>query len=213
MKRVMSFLLPMEKKFFGMLSEQSEIALEASKELMSFAGDYEKIERSERKQRLQYLKSLKEKNKEATNNIILELNKSFRTPIDKEDIGQLAVLIDDITSLTNSVASRFVILGVERVDDYTPKLINSLHKCLGEMNKSIKDLDKLKGVEEHYSKINAFKNEADQVYEDALSELFHFYKNSMDIIKYKEIYEQLGKILDKCIDVSFVISKIFAKHK
>ena len=213
MRSVMHFLFTKEKKFFGMLAEQSEAALDSSKELMNFVDEFEKRERSDRKQKLQSIASLKKKNIELTSNIMMELSKSYRTPIDKEDIGQLAVLIGDITNLTDSVASSLVILGVERIDSHTPKMVALVHRYLNEINRIIKELDKLKRMEEHYSFIYNIKNEADQVYEQAISDLFHFYKNSMDVIKYKEIYALLEKTIEKCSDVSYVISKIFAKHK
>lgn len=213
MRSVMHFLFTKEKKFFGMLAEQSEAALDSSKELMNFVDEFEKRERSDRKQKLQSIASLKKKNIELTSNIMMELSKSYRTPIDKEDIGQLAVLIGDITNLTDSVASSLVILGIERIDSHTPKMVALVHRYLNEINRIIKELDKLKRMEEHYSFIYNIKNEADQVYEQAISDLFHFYKNSMDVIKYKEIYALLEKTIEKCSDVSYVISKIFAKHK
>lgn len=213
MKKVMRFFLPKEKKFFGMLSEQAEIAMEVSKELGNFVGEYEKIDRSERKQKIETLKKLKEKSRDARNKIMLELSKSFRTPIDKEDIAHLSVLIYDITYLTQTVSSRLVLLGIERIDDYSPKLISVAYKCVNEVNKSIKGLDSSNRTEDHYSSMLILKNDAEKIYDEALSELFHFYKNSLDIIKYREIYELIEKIIDKTFEVSYVISRVFSKHK
>ena len=159
------------------------------------------------------LKSLNDKSKDTTREIILELVKSHRTPIDKDDISKLSVLIHDITCLANSAASMFVILGIERIDEYSPKLVNIMRKFLEEITESIRNLNKLKSIESHYSTISGLRDEAENIFESALSELFHFYKNSLDIIKYKEIYELLGKMIEKSLDVSFAISSIVAKRR
>lgn len=205
MKRIMHWLVPKDHKFFEMLAEQSENAIEAAKELKNFIDNYSDFERSERKSRIHVIKNIEVKGDEITQEIIEKLNKASRVPIGKEDIRQMAILLDDIPDLINAVASRFVVLSIERIDDYIIKLVDIINNIVNEVNKAISDLKRLKGAEEHYVKIIGFEKEADEVYQEALSELFHFYKNSIDIIKYKEIYELLEKIADKCKDVANII--------
>lgn len=212
MPNIMHWLVPKEEKFFDMLTEQAENALEGAQELKSFVSSYEKLERSERKAKAQAIKNIEHKGDEITHKIIEQLNRTFITPIDKEDIHEMAVLLDDIIDLINAVALRFVLLGIERIDDSIIKLTDISLSGVTEINKSILDLRKLKDMEEHYIKIHSLENEADEVHHQALSELFHFYKNSIDIIKYKEIYEYLERITDKCEDVANVIESIVVKH-
>ena len=212
MKKIMHWLVPKEEKFFDMLTEQSENALEGAKELKIFVNNYSKFERSDRKTKAHAIKTIEHKGDELTHHIIEKLNKSFITPIDKEDIHEMAVLLDDITDLINAVSLRFVLLGIERIDDYITKLVDIIANAVAEVNKNIADLRNLKHVKEHYIKIHSLENEADDVYHEALSELFHFYKNSIDIIKYKEIYELLEEIMDKCEEVTNVIEGTVVKH-
>src|SRR3989338_506457 len=211
MKRILHWIVPKEEKFFEMLSEQSENALEGARELKKFVNEYSKFERSERKAKAQLIKKIEQKGDEITHKIIEKLNKSFITPIDREDIHQMAVLLDDVIDLINSVALRFVLLGIERIDGYILKLADIILSSVTELNKSVLDLRKLKEMKEHYIKIHSLENEADEVYQEALSELFHFYKNSIDIIKYKEIYELLEQITDKCEDVAHIVENIVVK--
>lgn len=124
----------------------------------------------------------------------------------------MAVLLDDIIDLINTVALRFVLLSIERIDDYIIKSVDIILSAINEVNKSILGLRMLKDIKEHYVKIHSLENEAEEIYHDALSELFHFYKNSIDIIKYKDIYELLKEIIDKCIDVANVAEDIVVKH-
>lgn len=212
MASIMHWLVPKEEKFFEMLSEQAENALEGAKELKDFVSGYDKLEKSGRKARAQAIKGIEHKGDEITHKIIDRLNKTFITPIDKEDIHQMAVLLDDVIDLINAVALRFVLLGVERTDSHINKLVDIILACATELNKGILDLRKLKSMNDHYVKIHSLENEADDVYHEALSELFHYYKNSIDIIKYKEIYELLEKITDKCEEVTHVIENIVVKH-
>lgn len=212
MANIMRWLVPKEEKFFEMLAEQSQNALEAAKELKVFVDEYSKFERSERKAKAQSIKNIEHKGDELTHKIIERLDKSFITTINKEEIRQMAFLIDDITDLVNEAALRFILLGIERIDGYITKLVDVIVHSVSEISKSISDLKKLKHLKEHYAKIQSLKNEADDIYHEALSELFHFYKNSIDIIKYKEIYELLEKITDKCEDTASVIGSIAVKH-
>ena len=212
MTNIMHWLIPKEEKFFEMLTEQSENVLEGAKELKNFVNSYEKLERSERKAKAQAIKNIEHKGDEITHKIIERLNKTFITPIDKDDIHQMAVLLDDVIDLINGVGLRFVLLGIERIDDYIIKLTELILNAVNELNKSIVDLRKLKEMKEHYIRMHSIENEADEVYHEALSDLFHYHKNSIDIIKYKEIYELLEKITDKCEEVTHVIESIVVKH-
>lgn len=205
------WLIPKEKKLFEMLTEQSENTLEAAKELKNFVGNYDKFERSERKSKANAIKMIAHKNDEIRHRIIEKLNKTFITSIDKDYIRQIAILLDDVTDLISAVSLRFVILSIERIDDYILKLVDIIHSVAGELNKIVLNLKKIKNIKEHYARIHGLEDEADEIYHEALSELFHFYRNSIDIIKYKEIYEFLEKIIDKCEDVANVIEDM-AKH-
>ncbi len=212
MVNIMHWLIPKEDKFFEMLIEQSENVLEGAKELKNFVENYSGFERSERKSKSKAIKNIEHKGDDITHKIIEKLNKTFITPIDKEDIHKTAVLLDDAIDLINAVAQRFVLLGIERVDKHITNLVGIIHDAASELNKSILDLRKLKNMREHHVKIHSLENEADDIYHEALSELFHFYKNPIDVIKYKEIYELLEEVTDKCEDVADIIENIVVKH-
>ena len=158
------------------------------------------------------MRPIERKGDEIAHEIMEKLDTSFITPIDKEDIHRMNVLLDDVVDLINTATLRFVLLGIERIDKHIIKLVTITHNSVAELNKSVVDLKKLKHVKEHYVKIHDFENEADEVHYEALSELFHFFKNPIDIIKYKEVYELLEEITDKCEDVADVIESIVVKH-
>ena len=212
MKRMIHFLLPKEKRFFGLLVKQSGIAVNACNELKSFIGEYEKIERSARKEKNQLIKSYRQENEQIANDILLDLNKQ-RTAIDREDISRLSILLSEIVCLLDDSGSRFIALSIERVDNYTPRLVESISDLLAEINLTMANLDKLKKLEGHYLAIKSLKGKFDNLFDEALSDLFHFYKNSMDILKYREIYGVFHEIAGKCNEISFTTTSVIASHR
>jgi len=212
MANIMNWLVPKEEKFFEMLTEQSENALEASKKLKDFIDSYSKLDRNAKKSRVQEIKDIEHKGDELSHKIIEKLNVAFITPIDKEDLYRMTVIIDDITDLINAAALRFVLLSIERIDDYIIKFIAIINESISELIQMISSLKGKEYTKDHLLKIHELENKADEIYHKALSELFHFYKNSIDIMKYKEIYEILERTTDKCEEVSQVIENVMVKN-
>lgn len=212
MKRILRWLVPKEKEFFDVLAEQSQNVFNMANELKAFLHNYEKFERSERKAGAQSISRLENDMDELTKRAMHKLDKSYSTPIDKEDIQKIALLLEEISDLINATASRYIILSIERVDDYAIKMANLLHLILDELNKSILKLKKLKYAKEDCIKIHDIENQADEIFDDALSDLFHYYKNPMDVMKYRDIYEFLEKAINKCRDVAGVIERVVMKH-
>src|SRR3989338_9519289 len=212
MKKIMHWLVPKEKRFFEMLAEQSSNVLKSANELRDFVNIYPDIEKSERKSKAASIKELEHKGDEIQNRVIESLDKNFRTPVDGEDIRKLTDLLDDTADLINTLASSFIILSIERIDEHTIKFADLAVKITEEVNNGILDLKKLKDAEEHCKKILKLESEADRLHDDALSDLLHYYKNPVDVIKYKEIYDLLESISNKCKNISVVISSIITKH-
>ena len=211
MKKIMRWFMPKEGKFFEMLAELSENAIESSKELKDLIDKYPKLEREGRKSRVNSINNIKSQCDSVSYSIIKRLNKNSRLS-DKNEIYQITILLDHAVGLINSVASHLIILGIERIDDYIIKFADINLNAVSELNNCISNFRKLKNVEESCTKIYRLENEADKVNYDALSDLFHFYKNSIDIIKYKEIYGLFEAAIDKCADAANIIENMIGKH-
>lgn len=208
MKRIMRWLVPKERKFFELLAEQSQNALNMANELKEFIDNYPKLERSERKARVQSINKLKQGAEDPTKNVMHMLYKDRSAAIGRESIEKIAMLLEEVQNFMNAAASRFVVLSIERVDDYTIKLANLLHAMLDELHKSVLKLKKLKDAREHCAKIYEIGGRAGRIFDDALSDLFHFYKNPVDIMKYKEVYEILENAINKCRDAARAIERL-----
>ncbi len=206
MKKIIQWLVPKEHKFYEMLSEQSNNAMEAAKELKNFISQYADFGRNERKSRAKIIKDIESKG-DVLSHELTKLLKGLRN-IDKADIKQAVILLDDIIDHINAAASRAVIFSIERIDEHTSKLIEKINEIVAELNDALHALKKSKSIEAHVEKINSLEKEIDEIYQNALSDLFHYYKNPIDIMKYREIYEHLESIADKCKKVANSIAGI-----
>lgn len=208
----MNWLMPKEKKLLEMLHQQSEIVLESANGLKIYVSEFQKLERSERKAKAYSFKEPQKKADELRIKILQKINKGFANKNDKEFIRGIAVLLHDIADLMEKTALRFVLLSIERIDDFVIKLADVILNVINELNNCILNLKKAKEIEECLLKLKNSVRDADEMLNEALSELFHFYKNSLDIIKYNEIYKFFGEIVCKCEDAGNVIRLLADKN-
>lgn len=149
-----------------------------------------------------------------THDIIKKLNKTFITPIDREDLYALASRLDDVIDLIWSAVDR---IGVFRIKETTKEAI-SMSKDLLMITEVIhKTIRKLKEknyphVQEFCIEINRLENRIDRDFRDALGKLFDEVKDPVQIIKWKEIYEHLEDASDRCEDVANILEAIVLKH-
>ena len=210
MKKIMGWLIPKDRKLFDMLAEQSSNILEEAKELGNFIHEYSKFERNERKAKASSIKSIGDKAGKLKYDITNKLRRS--SAAGRIDTINVAMTLQEIADLISDSALKFVILGIERVDDYILKLADVLQNSVECLNKITLSLKKPSEIKSHYERLQNLKLEAEGIYNEALSELFHFYKNSIDIMKYREIYDLLGAAIKKCRDAAGMIEEMPGKH-
>lgn len=211
MPNIMHWLLPKEEKFFDMLKEQSSNAVDAARELRSFIEQYENLSLGSKKEFVKKMKSIETKGDELAHKIIGLLDKSFITPIDKEDIHRLTMLLDDIIDFIYDATVRIVIFDVRRIDNFVISLSQIVFDIVNKVDEGIGKIGKLNGMSQFYIDAHTLENRADEIYYNALSELFKK-ENPIDIIKYKEIYEFLETITDRCEDIAHVMESVVVKH-
>ena len=212
MANILQWFVPKELKFFDGLKEQSENSLNAAKELKRFIYRFPKLSYDSKKKVSKSIKRIEQKGDDIAHTILAALDNTFITPIDKEDIHQMVHLLDDVTDLIESVSARIVLFNIGKVDTYIKQLVDVVMDIVMEVDKGVHDLKELKRMEEWYIKIHSLENKSDRIYKEALYKLFNNNKNTLHIIKYKEIYELLEKINDKCEIIANVVESIVIKH-
>jgi len=149
-----------------------------------------------------------------THEIMKKLNKTFITPIDREDIYALASRLDDVLDLIWGAVDRLVIFKITESTPEAVKISKDLLITTEVMHKAIHKLKEknYSHVQDYCIEINRLENRIDRDFRDALAKLFDEVKDPILIIKWKEIYEHLEDAADRCEDVANILEAIVLKY-
>ena len=208
---LLQILLPQDKKFFD-LFEQSAKNLKAAGELLMMLPE---ATPSQREVMLQQMAELEHKGDEITHSIFAELSATFVTPFDREDIHVFASAMDDILDYIHGCSKRFVLYKVNVCPAQMTDLIVILQKSINELVNAVpllRDLQKTVELKSILEIVNRYENDADDVFESAIADLFDNEKDAIRLIKLKELYVALETATDKCEDVANIMETILIKH-
>lgn len=203
-------LIPKNVKFFEMFGQSAKI-LEAAANVLSemMAGGVESIKSgAARLERLEHDADV------LTHEILIALDKSFITPIDREDIHQLTVALDDCMDYMEAVTERMILYGLTEITPPMKGLVDVLVKQVAELNKVMPVISLLKyeKIIPHCIEINRLENLGDRIAREAVAELFKGDKNPLDVMKWRDIYDNLETATDMCEHVAGIIEGIVLKH-
>ncbi len=204
-------MLPHDEQFFALFEESAHNIFLASEALLTLpaAAPEERIAIVER------IKSLEHMGDSVTHRIFSELNGTFVTPIDPEDIHLLASSLDDILDNIDGGAGRLVLYKIGVCPPDMVKLIECLHSSVTEVERGVHLLRRMAKPNELRSvieRINEFENLADNIFERAIANLFEQVSNPIEIIKLKEVFVTLETATDRCEDVANVLETLLIKH-
>jgi predicted phosphate transport protein (TIGR00153 family) len=151
---------------------------------------------------------------EKVHTIIKDLNDAFITPIEREDILELTLNLDDVIDGMEELTSLMDIYQILSSDGYIDQFTGHINACAKEVLTSIELIadSKMKDMGPHVIKIKDLESKCDDVYHDSLKELFQNETDPIAVIKYKEIYETLEKIADYYQDVASTLQSIMMKN-
>jgi predicted phosphate transport protein (TIGR00153 family) len=158
------------------------------------------------------IKDLEHKGDELTHRVIDELNKTFITPIDREDIHDLSAALDDVIDLIDGIATRIVLFRIVDSIRSAPEMNAVLLSQAMEIGAAVSNLQDNDHVVERCIEINRLENDADRLFQSAIEALFAEVKDPIDVIKRKEIIETLEAATDKAEDVANVLESIIVKN-
>jgi len=150
-----------------------------------------------------------------THQIMEQLNRTFVTPFDREDIATLAHTLDDVTDFIYAAATRMLIYKIDHSTPRAKELADIIVQAAAEVERAIPRLRhraELKKVLPRCVEINRLENAADEVYRSALAELFDDTADMAQVIKWREIYEHMESATDRCEDVSNVLEGVALKY-
>jgi predicted phosphate transport protein (TIGR00153 family) len=201
-------LLPREEAFFDLFKQAAHNMIGGSRLLKDMMEDFrDPVQKAKR------IKEVEHVGDGLTHDIVRRLNQTFITPIDREDIHDLASALDDILDVVEDIADRFVLYKVAHPTEQAVALANILYQSAVEVGATVDLLGKPHSdVNECSVRVNSLENEADRVSRDAISQLFEKEMDPIAVIKWKEIYENFEAGTDRCEDVANILERIALKH-
>ena len=209
---IFKIFVPEDKKFFTLFEQSSSNLVTISKIL------YEAVTTNspeKRKELIREIERLEHIGDDITHQIFHELGTNFITPFDREDIHELASVLDDVIDFIHGSAKRIELYKIETMSPAIIKLSELILSSAEELNKALGEIRNMKNpgkIREACVKINSIENHADDIFDMAIAQLFEDEKNAVEIIKMKEVLSALETATDKCEDAANVLESIIVKN-
>ncbi len=200
---------PKETDFFGMFEKAAQNLNRGALLLVEMMENF-----SEADIKAKQIYEVEQEGDMITHEVMRRLNKTFLTPIDREDIHSFISCLDDILDLIWATADRAVLFKLESSIPEAVELSKILLSTTEIITKAVTCLKgkKYSYMQEHCIEINSLENSGDTIFRAALAKLFNEKNDPIFVIKWKEVYEHLEDALDKCEDVADVLESIVLKH-
>jgi predicted phosphate transport protein (TIGR00153 family) len=147
-----------------------------------------------------------------TRAIIERLNRTFVTPLDREDIHALASSLDDVMDGIDAAAAVIRLYKITVVRAGARRLVEIIRESVDKIVEALSALENRTGVLELAARITQLEHEADRVHQDAIVELFDQERDPITVIKWKEIFDFLEAATDRCEDVANLLEGVIVKH-
>lgn len=197
-------------KFAVALHEMSENL----KESADYFAEYKIREISDLKVFSDKMKEYEHRGDDIVHNITTELNNTFITPIEREDIMFLTNSMDDVLDGLEECAALFEMYSIVNIDKYMLEFVKNIRECTYEITRAVEllTLKKLKDMRDHAINIKRIESNCDLLERQSIKTLFEIEKDPIRIIQYKEIYESFEEIADHCERVANTLEAIIMKN-
>jgi uncharacterized protein Yka (UPF0111/DUF47 family) len=202
-------LIPHDKIFFDLFEKQAGVVKEAAWRLVALTEDFISV-----KEKRHDIEKLEHKGDQITHDIYDQLNRTFITPLDPEEISRLASALDEVLDYIDGATEKMFYYGIGEADAHMIELAKLIHMSTVEIESAVKGIRSIKDpkyIEERCIEVNRLENLADDVLAHAVTDLFKT-TDAITIIKLKDIYEHLETATDHCEDVANVLSDIAIRH-
>lgn len=209
----LKIFMPKDKVFYTLFEEVTGTLKQMSEVFMKALNE---PNRTERDRLLRSLEDLEHKNDEVTHRIFIQLGQNFITPFDREDIHTLTTSLDDVADYMWGSAKRILNYQIDAIDNTMRDFALVIDKCIATLHKAIRELRDMKDIRaitEACVLINKLENDADDIYDRATVELFTSPNiSAVELVKRKDLYQELEIVTDKCEDAANVVESIIIKY-
>lgn len=204
----LSWVKSNENEILTILDDLAKKAVETAEALGTFLSDLNNNEQ------LTKIQQLEKQGDVLTRDIFAELNKTFITPLDREDMQRIASKIDDVIDYVDGIAARLYSYKITSPPAYSIEMVSSLVSATKEVEYMVSKLRRIKNPKDminHCRNTSDIEHKIDDQYRDAMRVLFEG-NDAIHIIKLKDIYEAIETASDRCVDVADVIEDIVLKY-
>jgi uncharacterized protein len=201
-------LVPRERQFFTLFRENASNLMEGLKVLDTLLNS----DPGHFAEHHMHLRDIEHRGDEVTHNVNKELNRTFITPFDREDIYALAAAVDDVIDLAEETADTIVLDRVESINPPAQQMGGILIQIGEELIQAFDKLESRNDMTRHWVRVHDLENQADRVTREAIGELFQNSQDPIYVIKWKDVYALLEKTVDRTEDVANILESVTIKN-
>jgi uncharacterized protein len=201
-------LTPRQNSFYGMFATSGRNLMEGAGLLKEMLG----ADLSGRKEIAERMRKCEHAGDEATHAIMRELNETFVTPFDREDIYRLASSLDDVMDYMEAAVDLVVLYNIEELPPEVADQVEVLERAAELTAEAMPRLRSMKDLSEFWIELNRLENQADQVYRRILAKLFSGAYDALTVLKLKEVVDQLEAAADAFEHVANTVETIAVKE-
>jgi uncharacterized protein len=207
MARLATLFAPKEREFFTLFEQAGENIVNGAELLERILAQW-----PEHQQLASDIRDCEQKGDQITHDLIQMLNERFITPIERDDIYDLASALDDIMDFIDEVASYLGIYQIEKPTAHAQELSNTLTRACHTLSTAIPYLRSLKDLSSYTIEVNRLENEGDRILREAVAELFARETDPLVVIRWKDIYERLEDAIDATETVVNILQGIVIRN-
>ena len=203
-------LLPRDEKFFNLFNNVAQLNVDAAKLLQDLLA----AEPDRRRPIVDAIKRLEHEADEITHDVVGRLDRTFITPLDREDIHMLASRLDDVMDLMDGTARRIQIFHAGDSPSGASQLADVIRRACQQLLRGVAALERDRNgtVLDACKQVKGLEEEGDSLYHEWVGKLFEGTPDALQVIKWKGIYDNLERTLDQAEDVANVLESVFIKH-
>ncbi len=200
-------ILPRSENFYDLFERAAANLAETAQLLLKLLIDYRDPEAAHAE-----IRQREHEGDEITHQIMRALNTTFVTPFDREDIHRLASAVDDVLDGIEAVADLLVLHRIESPLPEMRQQAEVLAQAADQTHQAMSRLKSFTGLEPYWVEINRLENEGDRIFRKTVANLFSGDFKAMDVLKWKDLVDQMEAAIDGCEDVANALESIVLKH-
>src|SRR5439155_2785838 len=201
-------LTPQKREFFDLFTQASGNARDIARALVELLEEW-----PENRERLRDIRELEHEGDRLTHEVINLLNRTFVTPVDRDDMYRLATVIDDVCDHIDEAADNIDAYEVRRVPDKARLQGEVIYRAASRLHEAVELLQGFKDSARQLAALRELEEEGDRLAREAVAELFHSGADPLTIIRWKDIHEQLEEAVDACENAADVLEAILVKNR